>query len=80
MNNQTAIIKLLPSLEIAVCINELLRELQSRGDHLWIMRTVTCLWTMWSTTKLKISTERNAEMLRITCIAFSRWCEYVEEF
>lgn len=34
MNNQTAIIKLLPSLEIAVCINELLRELQSRGDHI----------------------------------------------
>ena len=34
MNNQTAIIKLLPSLEIAGCINELLRELQSRGDHI----------------------------------------------
>ena len=34
MNNQTAIIKLLPSLEIAGCINELLRELQSRGDYI----------------------------------------------
>lgn len=34
MNNQTAIIKLLPSLEIAGYINELLRELQSRGDHI----------------------------------------------
>lgn len=34
MNNQTAIIKLLPSLEIAGCINELLRELQPRGDYI----------------------------------------------
>lgn len=80
MNNQTAIIKLLPSLEIAGCINELLRELQSRGDHLWIMRTVICPLTMWNTTKPKISTERSSEMHQITCIAFSRWCEYVEEF
>ena len=32
MSKQVAIMKLLPSLEIAGCINELLRELQSRGD------------------------------------------------
>ena len=34
MSKQIAIMKLLPSLEIAGCINELLRELQSRGDHI----------------------------------------------
>ena len=33
MSKQIAIMKLLPSLEIAGCINELLRELQSRGDY-----------------------------------------------
>lgn len=46
----------------------------------WIMRTVICPLTMWNTTKPKISTERSSEMHQITCIAFSRWCEYVEEF
>ena len=34
MSKQIAIMKLLPSLEIAGCINELLRELQSRGDYI----------------------------------------------
>lgn len=34
MNKQAAILKLLPSLEIVSCINELLRELQSRGDYI----------------------------------------------
>lgn len=34
MSKQIAIMKLLPSLEIAGCINELLRELQSRGGHI----------------------------------------------
>ena len=34
MSKQVAIMKLLPSLEIASCINELLRELQSRGDFI----------------------------------------------
>ena len=34
MSKQIAIMKLLPSLEIAECINELLREFQSRGDHI----------------------------------------------
>lgn len=34
MNKQAAILKLLPSLEIVICINELLRELQSRGDYI----------------------------------------------
>lgn len=34
MSKQIAIMKLLPSLEIASCINELLRELQSRGDYI----------------------------------------------
>lgn len=34
MSKQIAIMKLFPSLEIAGCINELLRELQSRGDYI----------------------------------------------
>ena len=34
MSKQIAIMKLLPSLEIAGCINELLRELQARGDYI----------------------------------------------
>ena len=34
MSKQIAIMKLLPSPEIAGCINELLRELQSRGDYI----------------------------------------------
>lgn len=34
MNKQAAILKLLPSLEIVSCINEFLRELQSRGDYI----------------------------------------------
>ncbi len=34
MSKQIAIMKLLPSLEIAGCINELLRELRSRGDYI----------------------------------------------
>ena len=34
MSKQIAIMKLFPSLEIAGCINELLRELQSRGDRI----------------------------------------------
>lgn len=34
MNKQAVILKLLPSLEIVSCINELLRELQSRGDYI----------------------------------------------
>jgi hypothetical protein len=44
MSKQIAIMKLLPSLEIAECINELLRELQSIGITFWIMKTVICLW------------------------------------
>lgn len=34
MSKQIAIMNLLPSLEIAGRINELLRELQSRGDYI----------------------------------------------
>ena len=29
------------------------------GIIFWIMRTVTCLWTMWSITKLKTLMERS---------------------
>ena len=80
MDNQTAIIKLLPSLEIAGCINELSESFNPEVITFWIMKTAICLWTMWSTTKPKISMERSSEMHQITCIAFLRWCEYVKEF
>lgn len=79
MSKQIAIMKLLPSLEIAGCINELLRELQSRGDCILDYETATCLWTMWNTTKPKISMERSSEMRQITCIAFLRRCEHGRE-
>lgn len=83
MNNQTAIIKLLPSLEIAGCINELLRELQSRGDY--ILDYENCDMSLdhveyHKAEDIDISMERSSEMHQITCIAFLRWCEYVKEF
>lgn len=40
------------------------------GIMFWIMKTVTCLWIMWSITKPKISMGRSSEMLQTTCTAF----------
>lgn len=36
----------------------------------WTMKTVTCLWTMWSTIKPKILMERSPGMLQTTYTAF----------
>lgn len=76
MSKQIAIMKLLPSLEIAGCINELLRELQSRGDYVLDYENCDMSLDMWSTTRLKILTERSSGMLQTTYTAFSRRYEH----
>ena len=42
MNSQVAILKMLPSLEIVAAINELLRELQNRGDYVFDYENCDC--------------------------------------
>ena len=76
MSKQIAIMKLLPSLEIAGCINELLRELQSRGDYILDYENCDMSLDHVEYHKLKILMERSPGTLRITCTAFSRWCEH----
>lgn len=42
MNSQVAILKMLPSLEIVAAINELLIELQNRGDYVFDYENCDC--------------------------------------